>query len=79
MKMLEKPEMFDWDPWETRPKQPVAYSECPISKVEGFVSEHWDAESICEMFWCRECVAVPEDFGWYPEPPVADGSMEIPF
>ena len=37
---------------------------CPVSLVDEFTSEHWDAFEICSWFECEKCVATPEDFGF---------------
>ena len=36
---------------------------CPVTLLDPFFSNHWDFDSLCGGFSCRECVATPEDTG----------------
>jgi hypothetical protein len=79
------------DPFEDAARRAEAKGICPVNELEGFYTDHWDRDSLCSGFKCRECVATPEDFGWpdwgeppYDEPDVArppfdDFDLEIDF
>lgn len=60
---------------------------CPVNLLEAFYTNHWDFETLCTGFACRECVATLEDIGYSAageemEPALTtelDGDWEIPF
>lgn len=37
---------------------------CPVNLLEAFYTNHWDFESLCAGFACKECVATLEDIGY---------------
>ena len=37
---------------------------CPVTLLDDFYASHWDFDSLCDGFSCRECVAAPEDMGF---------------
>ena len=41
-----------------------ATGACPVTLLDAFFTEHWDFDSLCGGFSCRECVATPEDMGF---------------
>ena len=45
-----------------KPK-PKEYDHCPIWDLDEASLEHWDNDTLCESFSCKECVATDEELG----------------
>ena len=60
---------------------------CPINMLDDFYTNHWDHDSLCAGFDCRECVATPEELGCFEdwdavpclEPLTTSDDEEMPF
>ena len=52
-------------PVEVAAERARALGLCPIDMLEDFYTNHWDHDSLCAGFDCRECVAAPEDLGYF--------------
>ena len=69
------------DPFETAALKAGREGSCPVWALEDFYTNHWDFETLCSEFGCKECVAEPEDLG-PTDPWVPDGEStpdDIPF
>lgn len=74
-------------PFEVAAERARPLGLCPVNMLEDFYTNHWDHDSLCACFDCRECVASPEDLGYFEDwddapcldSPASPGDEEIPF
>ena len=50
-------------PFEAAALEAGRKGSCPVWELEDFYTNHWDFETLCSEFRCRECVAEPEALG----------------
>ena len=56
--------MLHDDPFALAERKAGEAGVCPVTALESFFTNHWDFDSLCSGFACRECAAGPEDMGY---------------